>query len=84
VEDPVYGVHVLAKRVKIGHVTLDDLDPAGLHRVAQIRLADSFVQDDNSGSFGRNELIDDVRADEAGPACDQKRFSANVHDQAST
>ena len=83
-KDPVYGVHLLAKPVEIGHVTLDDLDPAGLQGVAEIRLADSFVEDDNSRRFGRNELIDDVRADEAGPTCDQERFSANVHDQAST
>jgi len=83
-EDPVYAVHPLANGAEIGYVGLNDLDPAGFQSAAKILLADSLVEHDNPLCVGRHELIDDVRADEAGPACDQERFSANLHDQAST
>ena len=70
---------LLDQSCRVADVALDEPHAAGLERPCEVLGARASVEDDDFAGTLRDEAVDDVRADEPGPARDQKLVAADLH-----
>src|SRR5262249_20427786 len=75
------AVGCLLKGVEVGDRALDELDPRVLGGVGNVVLlaTDEVVEDADLGRALGQELVDDVGADEPGPADDENLAAFELH-----